>query len=219
MKLGYQVDGDLRQEVERDIRSAERAVTSAMRGVKRDLVDDWRDQVRAAGLGKRLANSIRGAAYPSGTESINAAVVVYTKAPKIIEAMNTGPVIRAKNGHWLAIPLPAAGFGRFGRKMTPKTWQQRYGMPLRFVHRPGSNPLLVADDARLTVGKKKKYPGQARPKRGKRRQDGILPGATTVPVFVLVPQVRLRKRLDLERDVQGVAASLPVRIERAWDDD
>ena len=37
-------------------------------------------------------------------------------------------------------------------------------------------------------------------------------------IFILVPQVRLRKRLDLDRDAAAAAAALPSAILAAWDD-
>lgn len=217
MKIGVTTHGDLRKAMAAEYLAGERAVTGSMRRAQKDLVAAWRGQVVQAGLGRRLANSIRGATYPKGTDSMNAAALVYTKAPKIIGAFEAGPVIRSQSGLWLAIPLPAAGHGRYGRKMTPATWERRHGIPLRFVYRRGKNPLLVAEDARLSTGKRRA--GEARRKRGRRRKDGILTGATTVPVFVLVRQAKLRKRLDLGRDIDAVAARITVDIVRAWDTD
>ena len=60
--------------------------------------------------------------------------------------------------------------------------------------------------------------GLAAAKRGRRRRDGMLTGAETVVIFLLVPQVRLRKRLDLDRDAAAAAAALPSAILAAWDD-
>ena len=50
--------------------------------------------------------------------SLNAAAVVWSKAPLIIGAHDAGPLIRAKNGVWLAIPTPAAGKALGGRRIT-----------------------------------------------------------------------------------------------------
>jgi hypothetical protein len=66
-------------------------------------------QITGAGLGTRLANSIRLASFPKSGESLNAAALVWSNAPVIIGAHDTGPLIRSKNGFWLAIPTPAAG--------------------------------------------------------------------------------------------------------------
>jgi len=41
-------------------------------------------------------------------------------------------------------------------------------------------------------------------------------GLTTVPIFLLVPQVKLPKRLDLDRDTARVHDSLPWLIVANW---
>jgi len=189
--------------IDRDLKRMERAHTRAMRGVAASLKSAWRDEIRAGGLGNRVANTVRSAAYPQGTESLNAAALIWTKAPDIVAAHDAGTLIRSADGFWLAIPLPAAGRGRFGRRMTPGEFEQRTGQRLRFVYRAGRSALLVADDARVSAR------GQARRKGGRRRKDGVLSGAQTVPVFVLVPQVKLRKRTDLMPAAEAVLDRIP----------
>ena len=49
-----------------------------------------------AGLGTRLGNSIRLATYPKGSESLNAAALVWSNAPVIVGAHDTGPLIRSR---------------------------------------------------------------------------------------------------------------------------
>jgi hypothetical protein len=41
-------------------------------------------------------------------------------------------------------------------------------------------------------------------------------GLTTVPIFLLVPQVKLRSRLDLARDTERAIDSVPGRIVARW---
>jgi len=41
-------------------------------------------------------------------------------------------------------------------------------------------------------------------------------GLTTVPIFLLVPQVKLRKRLYLERDAERAIDGVPGRIVAGW---
>ncbi|MGF6862075.1 hypothetical protein ABIE69_002655 [Rhodobacteraceae bacterium MBR-64] len=41
-------------------------------------------------------------------------------------------------------------------------------------------------------------------------------GLTTVPIFLLVPQVRLRKRLDLARDAERAVDGVPGLIVAKW---
>lgn len=206
--------GDLRALMEAEYKAGERATSGAMRGVASEVKADWRGQVQRVGLGRRLSNAIRGEAYPKGDVSMGAAALIWTRAPKIIGAFEKGAVIRSASGSWLAIPTDAAGKGRYGRRMTPAAWEQRHGIRLRFVYRRGRTALLVADDARLTKR------GQARQKRGRRRRkDGILTGAQTVVVFVLVPQARLAKRLDLLQSAERIGSELSSRIVAGWRSD
>jgi len=41
-------------------------------------------------------------------------------------------------------------------------------------------------------------------------------GQVSAPIFLLVPQVKLRKRLDLARDAERVAGSVPGSIVAKW---
>ncbi len=211
MRLLTTFDTDLTTLLADDLATGERAITSAIRGAGTDLKTAWRAQITGAGLGQRLANSIRSQAYPRSGTSLEAAALIWSRAPVIVGAHETGPVIRSKDGFWLAIPTPAAGRSTRGGRITPLEWERRTGLRLRFVYRAGGPSLLVADEARVNVR------GQAARKGGRRRKDGILTGAQTVVIFLLVPQVRLRKRLDLARDAERIAASLPDRIRASWE--
>jgi hypothetical protein len=212
MRLSVRQDGDFGAMVERDLGKMARAHTSAMRQVSRELKTTWRDEIRAAGLGSRLPNTVRSAAYPQGDVSLNPAAMIWTKAPEIISAHDRGAVIQSPNGLYLAIPLQAAGRGRFGRSMTPLDYERRTGNKLVFVYRRGKPPLLVAQDARVSKA------GRAVRKGGRRRKDGILTGAQTVPVFVLKKRVKLPKRTDLLPAAEAVTASLPA-LASIWTED
>ena len=135
MKLGLDISVDLVAVMAAEIKAGERAVTAAMRDAGTDLKAAWRGQIAQAGLGRRLANSIRSQSYPRAGESLRAAALVWSKAPVIIGAHDTGPLIRSRDGFWLAIPLPAAGKSLRGGRMTPGEWERRRGLRLRFVYR------------------------------------------------------------------------------------
>ena len=211
MKIGASIDGDLAAIATEILQEAEAAVTRGIFAAGRGLRDDWRGQVRASGLGSRLANTVRQADFPRSGTSLRAASLVWTKAPDILHAFNGGVLIRGKDGLWLALPLPAAGLTGLGRqRVTPLRWEQRTGMRLRFVYRRNGPSLLVADDARLNSR------GLAAAKGGRRRRDGVLTGAQTVPVFLLVRQVKMPKRLDLDGLARAATARLPGAILGAW---
>ena len=197
---------------------AARSVTSAMREVTDGLKSDLRADVVDAGLGQRLANTWRGKTYPEGGISLEAASFVWSKAPNIVDAFDRGVTIRSGRGLWLAIPTPAAGVKGISatgamKRITPGGWERRTGMRLRFVYRRGQPSLLVADNARLSSK------GLARPNIGRTRADAQftrLKGRSTVVVFILVPQVTLRKRLDIAATAQRWADRVPGLIARHW---
>ena len=177
-----------------------RSVTGAMREATDGLKGDLRSDVVGAGLGQRLANTWRGKTYPESGVSIDAAAFVWSKAPNLVDAFDRGVTIRSRSGFWLAIPTPAAGVKGLSatgamKRITPGGWERRTGMRLRFVYRRGQPSLLVADNARMS----KK--GLAKPNIGRRRGGGPytrLAGRSTVVVFILVPQVTLNKRLNID---------------------
>lgn len=190
-----------------EITLAERSVTASVRESAEGLKSELRAQVTAAGLGVRLANTWRSRVYPQGRPSISAAGMVWSNAPTIVRAFDEGPVIRSKDGFWLAIPLPAAGKGRRGKKLNPGDWERLHGQRLRFVYRRGRPSLLVADNQRVRGGKRGGFALAS----GKAIAAGRV---ATVAIFLLVPQVHLRKRLNIDPAGKRWIDALPHRVVR-----
>ncbi|WP_299364584.1 DUF6441 family protein [uncultured Paracoccus sp.] len=206
MKRGVNIVGDIARIMEAEARAGEKAVTTAMRDAGTGLKSAWRAQITGAGLGARLARTIRSDAYPKGRPSLNAAALVWSKAPVIVGAHDTGPLIRSKDGFWLTIPTAAAGKSTRGGRITPGEWERRTGLRLRFVYRRTGPSLLVAEGRLNTKGRAV----ASRSKTGR--------GLTTVPIFLLVRQVRLPKRLDLAWDAERAVDSVPGLIVANWVD-
>lgn len=185
------------------VESGKRASKQGAASVGRSLKTEWRAQVSAT-LGTRLSRSVRLQVYPERDTSFNSVALLFSRAPEILNAFERGVTIKATNGSWLAIPTDAAGRGVGGARITPEKWEQRRGLKLRFVGRRGRTSLLVAD-GRLSA---KGLAVQSRSKTGR--------GRATVPVFILVPQVRLSKRLNLLSAANRAQASLPDAIADAW---
>jgi len=204
VKLDLSVTGDIVNAMHAEILAGEKAVTTAMRAAGVNLKSDWRAQITRARLGQRLANTIRSKTYPAAGESLEAAALIWSNAPQIIGAHDTGPLIRSKDGFWLAIPTPAAGKGTRGKALTPGEWERRRGLRLRFVYRRGGPSLLVADGRLNSRG----LGVASRSKTGR--------GQSTVPIFLLVPQVKLAKRLSLARDAERAQAAIPGLIVENW---
>lgn len=205
MKISVSVTPDLTAMMRAEVAAGQKAVSVTMAEAGAGLKSAWRGQITGAGLGQRLANSIRSQSYPKGRNSLDAAALVWSNAPEIIGAHDTGPLIRSGNGFWLAVPLPAAGKAMGGERITPGMWEKKTGLRLRFVYRRRGPSLLVADAVRLNTK------GQAAVSKSKTGR-----GQVTAPIFLLVPQVKLRKRLDLARDAERAQAAIPGSIVRNW---
>lgn len=205
------IEGNLERIMAAEIRVAERGVTEGIASGAEGLQRELRGQVTRAGLGRRLANAWRKKLYPSRGVSMSAAGEVFTNAPHIIRAFDEGAVIRGKSGLWLAIPTENAPRRSGFKPVTPSNFpEHRFGR-LRFVYRPHGASLLVVDNVRVTargnIGRQVKNP---RLKSGRLRK-----GIATVVMFLLVPQVRLRKRLDVDRARNRWEGRLPRLIVKA----
>ena len=198
------IDPDIVALMREEIAAGERAVSTAIREAGTRLKSAWRGQITGAGLGTRLARTIRSEQYPKGKPSLNAAALVWSKAPVILGAHNTGPLIRSKNGFWLAIPTPAAGTSARGGRISPGEWERRTGLRLRFIYRRQGPSLLVAEGRLNTKGRAV----ASRTKTGR--------GLLTAPIFLLVPQVRLEKRLNLAKDAEKLWPAIPKMIAANW---
>ena len=183
MKLDVSFSPDLVALMRAEVAVGQKAVSTTMNQAGLGLKTAWRGQITGAGLGQRLANTIRSQTWPKGRNSLDAAALGWSNAPVIIGAHDTGPLIRSASGFWLAIPLPAAGKALGGKRITPGMWEQKTGLRLRFVYRNRGPSLLVADAVRLNTR------GQAALSKSKTGR-----GQVTAPIFLLVRQVKLPKR-------------------------
>ena len=204
MKLRLDITGSIAAAMQAEVLAGEKAVSNALRSAALSLKANWRGQITGAGLGTRLAGSIRSEQYPKGKASLNAAALVWSKAPAIIGAHDTGPLIRSKNGFWLAIPTPAAGKSAQGGRITPGDWERRTGLRLRFIYRRRGPSLLVTEGRLNTKGRAV----ASRSKTGR--------GLVSATIFLLVPQVKLSKRLDLAREAERAVDGLPGLIVAKW---
>ena len=205
MKLPAIIEGDIRAMMKAELAAAELAVTAGIAEAASGLQTAWRGQITGAVLGQNLANSIRKKLYPTTGASTRAAAVVYSNASKVVDAFDRGVIIRSKSDFWLAIPTAAAGKKGIGnQRITPGRWEQRTGQRLRFIYRRGQPSLLVAETRLNSKGRAV----VSKSKTGR--------GLATVPIFILVPQVKLPKRLSLEGPAREAEARLPGLIVANW---
>lgn len=210
------LSGDLRRFMREEHRKIERAMTGGVTAAAAGLKADLRGQVTGAGLGRRLANAWRSKVYPEAGQSARAAAQVWTKAPELIRVFDQGALIRSRSGFWLAIPTddaPKRGIG--GKRISPSNFpESRFG-PLRLVYRPGRVSMLVVDGVRRNA--KTGRIGRQAKNAGVLKSGRFAKGVQTVPMFWLVPQVRLRKRLDTGPVARGWQSRLPSLIDREFD--
>lgn len=214
MKIEVKTTEPLSLEMAHQVALAEVAVTRGIAATSNKIKGAWRDEVRRA-LGPKLANAIRSRVYPDREPSMDAAGLVYARpgkgrkggAAEILSSHENGAVIRSADGFWLAIPTEEAGRARRGKRLTPGEWEQRTGMRLQFVYRSGGPSFLVAT-GRLYKDRLGK---------GRMLKSGLYgKGSVTSVIFLLVPQVRLRKRLNLMSKADRLANELPQAIVRNW---
>jgi hypothetical protein len=210
-RLTAALSGSLEKLLADEVRAAETAVTAGLKRATDGLKSDLRQQVIGAGLGQGLARSWRGEVFPKGRRSLDAAGLVYTRSGRILRGFAEGVTIRSRDGLWLAIPsenAPRRGIG--GKRISPSTFpEHRYGR-LRFVFRPGKPGLLVVDGLRTGTGRRGGF------RRASQRALRTGRGLVTVVMFVLVPQVQLRKRLDVDGPARRWQGQLPQLVLEAW---
>jgi hypothetical protein len=211
MKLAAAIARSLQADLQAELRDIERAVATGTREAGRGLRTELRRQVASAGLGQRLANSWRDMHYPN--QKLDAASLVYTKAPQIIRAFDEGAVIRSRRGRFLAIPTEnAPRKGADGNRISPSTFPEHRFGSLRFVPRQSGPPLLVVDGLRASFSRKSGELRGFRRATERARRSGQ--GLTTVVMFLLVPQVKLSKRLDVARAAEHWSTQLPALIDQ-----
>jgi hypothetical protein len=194
-----------------ELRDIGRAVTGGTRDAGRSLRTELRRQVTSAGLGQRLANSWRDKHYDN--RGIDAASLVYAKAPQIIRAFDEGAVIRSRRGRFLAIPTESAPRkGTDGKRISPSTFPEHRFGPLRFVPRSSGPSLLAVEGLRASFSRKTGELRGFQSATDRARRSGQ--GLATVVMFLLAPQVKLRKRLDVARAAERWSGQLRALIER-----
>ena len=212
MKFAATITPSLQADFQAELRDLERAVAGGTRDAGEGLkADGCAARSRAPGSGSRLANSWRDRHYPN--RKLDAASLVYTKAPQIVRAFDEGALIRSKRGRFLAIPTEnAPRKGTDGRRISPSTFPEHRFGPLRLVPRPSGPSLLVVDGLRASFSRKSGDLRGFRRATGRARHSGQ--GLITVVMFLLVPQVKLPKRLDVARAAEHWSSQLPALIEQ-----
>ncbi len=239
MRLQAAILGDLEKEMKAELRAAERASFKTLKETGTDLVEDMRSQWRASGHDKSLAGSWRLRMYPNGP-SLRGTAFVYTRAPQIMRGHNDGSLIRTVNGgRFLAIPT---GFnhkrgyrGRMQMLLSPQQMAKMKDWTFVRPFKAGASAGLLwfvrvteaAVKSRGVVRRQAYAAGMKLLGSGRvRRTENILNGLQmdgggvaperAVPMFLLLPQVKLRKVLDFIGAARKRQAELPSRLAANW---
>jgi hypothetical protein len=214
MRLEAAIRGDLKKIMKEETAAAEKAVTLGVVAASNGLKAELRAQVTRAGLGEKMARTWKQRRYPSSGFSLGAAGLVYADMPQVIRAFNDGVTITNAKGTFLAIPTPAApkrGVG--GKRINPDNFPEHSLGRLRFIYRKGAPSLLVVENLRAGNGKRGGYrkASESALKSGR--------GITTVVMFILLPQVTLKKRLDIDGAAERWRDKLPQLVLDSWPED
>lgn len=170
----------------------EDAAMATMSEVSTGLKKALREQVVAAGLGDRLANTWRGKVYPDrGRKSVAPAAFVFSKAPNIVDAFSNAPLIVPVNGsRYLAIPTENVPHKGRGKIMTPLDVEMAFNQDLKFSTTKDGKLFAFIEAVLSRKGTSWRPPTRGRRKQGRNVQAVIM--------FFLIPRAQMPKLFDLD---------------------
>lgn len=184
------------------------------------------------GLSARAANALRSRVYPNPSQDVGGFIFsAWRRKPRsggqdidMFAAYERGDVIRPVRGKYLCIPLPAAysvvgvpkgirtSAGLRKNRPDPRTIESVLGVKLFKVSKAGRQPILAVSG--VNVGGAGRGKIRARHYYNKRGGVSTRRGSDAViPMFVLLRNARLPKRLDFSRVEEMGAAGLASKIE------
>lgn len=204
------VTGDLERVTESRKVQYLTAVKESVQEEAKDVQQKLRDDVTGAGLGQKVANAWRLEVYPARSLSYTPSALLFSRAAHIIEAHSRGEPIRAKSGS-LAVPIPGTPAAevrvpRGGGRV--ELMRRRFGELTLIVNRRGL-AMLVANNVRQTVSGRYR----ANTGRSQGRVFSRLTGGASLPLFWIVREVRMQKRLNWEGIAQEAEPGFRDRVE------
>jgi len=193
-----------KREMAASILPVAKAATLAMRDAAKDVQEKGRSNIAAAGFPSRWRTGFRAAAYPRGRKyAVDA--VAYTKHKiGFATVFEEGRNIRGKPLLW--VPVPGAPKKIGGKRNNPRLFARTIG-PLQYVD-TGRRPLLFAKISRGRNSTFNRVGGKlslARLKKG---------GSQSVPVFVGLDAVEIRRRFGISEIVDRTIVRLPALYDK-----
>lgn len=179
-----------------------RAVRTTSKTIERRGVNHLRGMMDSAGL-QGLRNTWRGEVFPKNQLAYEPAILLYSNAEVIVSAFNEGATIRSRGTGGLALPIPGSPAEDFPNPRGPDDKvdyaRKRFGDQLVTVPpRNGRPGLLILEGGAFS--KTGKLGARKRTKTGK-----FGSGTASVPLFFLVREVRLDRRLDIQQAFDQIA--------------
>lgn len=166
-------------------------------GLKQDLVDQTEGL-----LGPRVARSWKARTYDNKGGAEGPAAFVYSKAPKIISFHTADQVVRSTHGRFLAVPTEDTPKKGGGGRMSVAEVEARFGKRVVFIppsdrgfrspskRHPGVAYLVLKDLVVRKASQRYRNASEREKASGRKPMSAVI-------MFVLVPQVRGRKQIDL----------------------
>jgi hypothetical protein len=180
------------------------------RATREAILNPLRAHTAAALKGGRIATTWRVALFPDPpNHTLRPSAMIYTMAPHIIRVHDAGAVIVPKSGRkFLAIPTAAV----------PRQGSERKHLTMaQMEKRAGPWRILAADNGRfVVVGKHHSQVKRLRRRHRLRIEEGeksFSASKDRTVYFILVPEVRLPKRLNVAGVMAAGRARLPAIIQ------
>lgn len=214
MNFSYETDKEAIKERFRAIRGTmEGAVRAAFQRTAEKVRQDGRAEIGRSGLSRRWQNGFRTYVYPRVPNGSLDYTVRGQHRIGYANIFERGGRIGGKPLLW--IPLPTAPAKINGRSTTAGAFVHSIG-PLHSINRPGRPPLLAGYVMRATPGRRVTVAQLRTGQRNTRRRQaraafggrlGIRP--VSVPLFVGLPAVRIRDRLNISAVYDRARRNLP----------
>lgn len=163
-----------------------------------------RANIGAAGFSKRWQDALRADVYPKKGESASAALLFYHAVP-YANVFEEGATIRGKPKLW--VPLSSTPTKVNRERITPERFIRGYGplFPMKIRGKPFLGARIGLTKAAAAAGP----PYKVTPRRLRSGASGAAKVVRTVPVFVGIDTVSIRKRFELRAVFREAADSLP----------
>lgn len=226
MQLVAAITGDLREILADELKRVGSAVEAAITEVADGLKKDWAENIMSADLGN-LSKAVRRKVKRDNADPLKTTGLVYVRgyhARQALWAFETGAVVRPGAGRqYLTVPTHFnRRSGRKGAKVlfTPAEIK-RQRIPTVVLTGPSGKKMLFARVARaqmMSKGSVRDYAYVAGTKHrlgsGRRKRTAEILKYGSVPLFTLLTEVRLSKRLNLASRTERWRAELPRAILR-----